>query len=80
MVARKRGKSVSWAEVTYFANYVELWRDTAGLPRKDLERYPAGLPDELTTKLDLVIKLKKANTLRLTTPPSIVALADEEIE
>jgi hypothetical protein len=31
-----------------------------GSPRKNLERRPAGLPDKLTTKLDLVIKLKKA--------------------
>jgi ABC-type uncharacterized transport system substrate-binding protein len=66
--------------VTYSANYEELWRDTTGLPRENLERRPAGLPDELTTKLALVIKLKKAKTLRLTIPLSIVALADEEIE
>jgi putative ABC transport system substrate-binding protein len=41
---------------------------------------PAHLAVEQSTKLDLFINLKTVNALRMTTPPSLLARADETIE
>jgi putative tryptophan/tyrosine transport system substrate-binding protein len=65
----------------YFANFAEMYRDTAVYIDKVLKgAEPSDLPVNFPTKFELVINLKPAKVLGLVVPPTLLARADEVIE
>jgi len=65
----------------YFANFAEMYRDTAVYIDKILKgAKPSDLPVNFPTKFELVINLKAAKVLCLLMPPTLLARADEVIE
>jgi putative ABC transport system substrate-binding protein len=67
--------------ISYGPDLLDLYRRAAGLVDKILRgASPADLPVEQPTRFDLIVNLKTANTLGLTAPPRLLAVADEVIE
>jgi ABC-type uncharacterized transport system substrate-binding protein len=67
--------------MSYGPNTVDLWPRGAVMVDKILKgSKPADLPVEQPTKFELVISLKTAKALGLTTPPSGMERADRVIE
>jgi putative ABC transport system substrate-binding protein len=80
-IAGNSGYAAAGGLIGYGPTGIEVYRRAAGLVAKILKgANPADLPVEQPTKLELVINLKTAKTLRLTIPQSLLLRADQVIE
>ena len=67
--------------ISYGADVVDVFRRAAGYVDRILKgEKPADLPVQAPIKYELVINLKTANSLGLTIPPGMPAIADEVSE
>jgi putative tryptophan/tyrosine transport system substrate-binding protein len=89
MAARHRGPAIyplrsfvaSGGLIAYGIDRVDLYRRAASYVDRILRgARAADLPIQMPTKFELIINLKTAETLDLSIPPSMLALADEVIE
>jgi putative tryptophan/tyrosine transport system substrate-binding protein len=67
--------------MSYGPDTMDIFRRSASYIDRILKgASPADLPVQQPTKFELFVNLKSAQTLGLTVPPTVLALADEVIE
>jgi putative ABC transport system substrate-binding protein len=76
-----RGFVVSGGLISYGNNPIDPYHRAAGYVDRILKgEKPSDLPVQMSTKYELIINLKTANTLGLNVPHSVLSRADEVIE
>jgi putative tryptophan/tyrosine transport system substrate-binding protein len=67
--------------LSYRVDLVDIWRRAAAYVDRILRgAKPAELPVQMPTKFEMVVNLKTAKALGLTTPETLLATADEVIQ